>query len=154
MSLKFDVSLLEKDDLKECAGLFIETFNASPWNENWSKEAALERLENFYDQKRSFGLKVVSAGGAQAAALTGFLIGVVESYSDKSSFYLQEMCVLPGSQKQGLGSMLMAKLQARLKEKGVSSIYLITKQGAYSESFYQKAGFAEIEYLSVMGKEL
>ena len=31
-------------DIKELAQLFIETFNSSPWNEQWTTETAEKRL--------------------------------------------------------------------------------------------------------------
>jgi hypothetical protein len=38
------IEALREEYLEECAHLFISTFNAEPWNENWTLQTAMKKL--------------------------------------------------------------------------------------------------------------
>lgn len=42
--------------LKELAEMYVETFNAEPWNDKWTMETAGKRLHQMINTEDSFGL--------------------------------------------------------------------------------------------------
>lgn len=53
-------------DIKELAQLFIETFNSSPWNEQWTTETAEKRLSQMIHVESFYGLKAFLMGSYAA----------------------------------------------------------------------------------------
>ena len=84
--------------------------------------------------KGSFAFAVAMEKG------TGKAVGMARAISDGvSDAYIQDMVVLPGYRKMGIGRMLVEALVARLKKKGIHWIGLIAEEG--SDGFYTKLGF-------------
>lgn len=80
-------SELTQDRLPEVTGLFIEAFNAPPWNDNWTKETAEKRLKQQFSSPDDYGLICEIDG--QIACM---VIGKEEQYCDDRHFMIQEFC--------------------------------------------------------------
>jgi ribosomal protein S18 acetylase RimI-like enzyme len=64
------------------------------------------------------------------------------------------LAIEPGHRRQGLGSQLMAEMEARLKAKGCLKMYLlVTKDNPEALQFYQRLGWNVMD-MHLMGKEL
>jgi len=55
--------------LDELAQLYVETFNAEPWNDEWTFETARKRLQQLLHSEDSFGLCVYQSGQLWGAVL-------------------------------------------------------------------------------------
>lgn len=141
---------MEESDLLGCANVYIQTFNSEPWNENWSPENALARLEAFFNTPNC----VAEILEDENNLVIGFLLGNYEFYSDHKSFYLREMCILPEFQRNGWGTLLLNSLNRSLLDEKVKSIYLITLRNSLSENFYRKNGFDDLSFLNILGKNV
>jgi len=73
--------------------------------------------------------------------IAGFALGFSEPWHEGTHFYLKEMCIHHGSQRQGLGTQLMDFLLKKLIERYTNRVYLLTARGETSEAFYSKIGF-------------
>lgn len=140
---------MEKSDLDKCTDIFIKTFNDEPWNERWNSDTALNRLQAFYNTPGRHALVV-----QRDNLLIGFLIGALEYCSDHKSFYIKEMCILPDFQRKGTGKKLFSEFREILVDLGVKSSYLITLRNTLSEIFYKQIGFSQIDFLTILGKDL
>ena len=121
--------------LDELAQLYVETFNAEPWNDEWTFETARKRLYMMLHTDVSFGLCVYREG-----QMYGAVLGEMEQYYDGLMFEVKEYWVKNEMRGKGIGSKLFAELEKRLRERDVKNIILITAKGDATEHFYHKQG--------------
>ncbi|MEI9935692.1 MAG: GNAT family N-acetyltransferase [Pseudomonadota bacterium] len=143
-----DVSLMGLDDLDEVASLYQRTFNAPPWNEGWTIDAANERLSRILAGPNGLGV-LASRDGAPIA----FALGYLETWVSGMHFQLKEMCTVPGQQHQGIGTFVLEFLLRVLKERGVIQVFCETRAGVPAEAFYRRAGFRTLNVVA-LGKRL
>jgi len=72
--------------------------------------------------------------------------GQVEGWLRGSLFLLQEMCIVPRRQHDGIGTRLLEHLLAELRKNDhVNEVYLLTDAASEAESFYVARGFHRSE---------
>ena len=130
------VELLTEDHLNECAHLLMVTFNAEPWNDNWTFEAAKKKLVWTIEVPGFVGLVSLDDG------VMAFATGYREPDDERDVFYLKTFCVRPDAQGKGVGSKLLGHLKEELGKSGVNTIYLITHKETPAEAFYKKNGYS------------
>lgn len=125
---------MTRNRMKEYVRVFIAAFGGEPWNEPWTPEQVVGRLERFMDPFTHYGLAAEENG-----QIVGFILGQFEQYYDGLRFYIQEFCCArPGS---GIGTALLEELERELKEEGVVRTYLMTIHGDATEGYYQRRGY-------------
>ena len=127
-------------DLEQAARLYAACFNAPPWDDDWSAEAAERRLETLLQFPGAIGLIAT-----RASKMLGLAIGHCEPWADGLHYYLNEMCVESEAQRNGVGEALLDEVCKTLRAEGVSSVYLLTEISTGAESFFRKQGFAADE---------
>ena len=135
--------------LDELAQLYMDTFNAAPWNDEWTFETARKRLQQLLHSEDSFGLCVYQGG-----QLCGAVLGVLEQYFDGPMYNLHEYWVKNEMRGKGIGSKLFAETEKRLLERGVKNIILITAKGDATEHFYHKQGMGTDPDMVFMSKRI
>ena len=123
------------DHLDECARLAVATFNAEPWNDEWTFDTARRELAWTMGVPGFAGL--VSLDGGIVAFATGYR----EPDDRREVFFLRTFCVRPESQGTGVGSRLIGHLKEHLGKGGVNTIYLLTRKGIPAERFYGRHGY-------------
>ncbi len=131
--------------LEKCAELLVEAYNAPPWNDNWTKAKALEKLTCFYHSPQFFGWTA-----RQDTHLLGCCVGNIEPYFSGDYFYLKEMFVSVHAQRKGVGFRLMAVLKGYLETVDIQTIILFTSRDVFPFDFYLKNGFREMEGMRMM----
>ncbi len=129
------IEAFREDYLDECAHLLVSTFNAEPWNSNWTLDTAKKELTWTMGVPGFVGLVSIADG------VKAFATGYREPDDTKDVFYLKTFCVRPEAQGTGVGSRLIASLKEYLGRNGVNTIYLITNKGTPAETFYKKNGY-------------
>jgi len=124
-----------ENHLEECARLLVSTFNAEPWNDEWTLGTAKQELTWTAEVPGFVGL--VSLDEAVVAFATGWR----EPDDRREVFFLKTFCVRPDAQGTGVGSRLLEYLKDHLGKSGVNTIYLITHKGTPAEGFYSKNGY-------------
>lgn len=140
---------LEQSDLERCAALFVSVFNRPPWRDRWVVGSAYGRLCDIVNSPGSLGLVAVSDG-----ELVGFACGCCEQWFDGQHFYLREMCVASDLQRKGIGSRMLADLEQKLRQTGISQTYLLTREGEPAEAFYTRNGYRTSSRTVLMSKRL
>jgi aminoglycoside 6'-N-acetyltransferase I len=141
---------VEEKDIPECADVFVAVFGDAPWNEAWLVADAQTRLEEMYKTPGFHGVLAASDN-----KLLGFAMGHTEQWQrGKKHFYLQEMCVLPGYQRRGVGSGLVQTLCDVLARMDVETVYLLTARASAVQAFYEKLGLQANAKMIMMGKKL
>ena len=133
--------------LDELTALFVDTFNAPPWNDKWSKETARVRLRDIMRMPNFCG-----AAESRAGRLAGLIMGHGEHSFDGMHFQILEFCVANDMKGQGIGGEMLENFIEYLDRKGVTSIYLLTMRGAASEDFYAAKGFDTVNEMCVMSR--
>lgn len=136
-------------DLDACVQLFVSTFAGPPWSETWDPQVVRARLDQIIRTPQSFGVVILDAG-----EIAGFAIGIAEPWHEGTHFYLKEMCIAHGKQRQGFGSQLMDSLLRDLRDRGTQRVYLLTARGDMSEAFYSKAGFYTSPKMILMARHI
>ena len=140
---------MEESHLDELARLYVDTFNAVPWNDEWTFEMAQKRLHQLLHSEDSFGLCVYCDG-----KICGAVLGVSEQYFDGPMYNLHEYWVKNEMRGKGIGSKLFTEMEKRLQERGVKNIILITAKGDATEHFYHKQGMGTDPDMVFMAKRI
>ncbi|EFM08459.1 GCN5-related N-acetyltransferase [Paenibacillus curdlanolyticus YK9] len=144
-----NIRSLMPDDLQACVRLYMDVFNAEPWNDEWTEERAAEHLTDFTNMPRFKGIVAV-----QGEVLQGFIFGSVRKWWQGDEFFINEMCVRTDVQRAGIGTSLMRHLEQVMKEEGVRNLALLTDRGMPAEFFYKKYGFEEISRIMFLTKDV
>lgn len=126
---------LDRRVLPACAALFVDTFNAEPWNESWTLEIAMARFGDMLETPGYIGVALMAGH-----MVTGAALGQVESWFSGSHFYLREMFVRVDLQRQGRGERLLEGLMSLTPN--IEATYLITDRDGPAAQFYHRHGFA------------
>ena len=149
LSTKLHYEEMTENHLDELACLYVETFNAAPWNDEWTFETARKRLQQLLHSEDPFGLCVYHGG-----QLCGAVLGVLEQYFDGPMYNLHEYWVKNELRGKGIGSKLFTEMEKRLQERGVKNIILITAKGDATEHFYHKQGMGTDPDMVFMAKRI
>lgn len=135
--------------LEGLASLYMETFNAEPWNDKWTIDTVTKRLHQMINTEDSYGLCAYYDN-----VLCGGILGCVEQFYDGQMFNLKEFWVKNGMRGQGIGSCIFAEFERCLKEKQIHAMILFTAKGDFTEHFYQKQNMKTNSNMVFMEKQL
>lgn len=103
---------IELSDLNILVKMYIETFNAGPWNDEWTVETASRRLTQMIKCPDSYGL-LAYVDNVPA----GMILGAEEQYYNGLMFNIKEFCINNQLRGKGLGTSIYEEFEKRLKEK-------------------------------------
>lgn len=125
------------EDLDPCADLFLRVFGEEPWNDRWpSVERARSYLADFVATPGFMGF--VALESTQFVALC---VGHRRRWWQGDEYYVDELCVAPERQGQGIGTRFLSYIEERLLEQGIRHVVLLTRTDVPAAAFYEKQGF-------------
>lgn len=139
--LESDYALLGHD--------YAETFNTSPWDENWTAGRAETRLRQLMDCYGSYGLLALLDG-----AVAGMIIGAEEQDATGRLFYIKEFYVRNDLRGHGLGSQLFSELEQRMRARGIDILFFFTLADEDTQRFYARLGVTKLDSMVMMMKAL
>jgi len=140
---------LNKNHIEEIAKLYVEAFNAPPWNDKWTEERAAKRLMQMLNCEGYYGIICL-----ERDTILGMILGNYEYFYDGMHFNIKEFCVDIKHRKKGIGTLLLDKFLKHLKERGIDEVILFTSRTDGTEGYYNKRGFNSFQSMVMMGKEL
>lgn len=128
--------LAHPSEYEPLAAVLKAAYAVEPWNERWSDERALRRIQGIL---HNFGSICIVAD--DKGSLLGSILGFIDPYADQDFFFISELFVLPQYQHRGIGTQLLRTLETVLKEKGISTTQIISIEN--NLPFYSKAGYQQ-----------
>lgn len=133
-------------DLAQVAKIFREEFRKSPYNEKWDAHAAKRKIREYFDNHKM--LVALTAG-----TILGFVVFDFDFFLAKKVGCIKEIVVSAQYQGKGLGRILLAKAEGKLRKGGAKFVYFVAKTNAKAFKIYVKAGYKEMG-LVLMSKGL
>lgn len=140
---------LTEDDIPKLIPLYIESFNAAPWQDQWTAETAGKRLRQMLRRESAYGLVAYDEQG-----IRGMVMGDEEQFYYGPQFQIREFCVDNNRRGQGLGTAIYQELERRLQQRGICEIVLYTLHHPAAEGFYQRLGLETSQDIVFMSKKL
>lgn len=138
-----NLTLIELDDsyLPQMGELYSEAFHGEPWNDDWSDTKQLG--EYMKDISKSY--TALNYGLLKDDKLVGMSIGKINHWWEGTNYNIEELCISPSYQGQGIGSEFLDLIEQRVREKGLAGIFLQTDNDKPSYHFYHKNGFFDLD---------
>jgi len=135
------------DDINEVTELYIETYKKEPWNENWVKEIAKERIKTAIESNIAENYCIIKDN-----KIIGAMFGHKDYFIDSKELYINEFFIGYNNQRKGIGKYFMEYIEKDIKQKNYSNIVLLTKRAFPSELFYKNIGFSTSPNMILMYK--
>ena len=136
-------------DIDELSKMYVECFNAEPWNDKWTEETAAKRLLKMLSYDGAYGIICRENGN-----ILGMILGHDEYYYDGVNFEIKEFCIRAGIQGKGTGAKLLKYFEDKLKDKGINKIFLLTCLSDKTVGFYKKNGYNTCHNMIMMNKKI
>ena len=136
-------------DIDAIAAMYVETFNAPPWNDLWTYESASKRLLQIANCEEFYGIVAYDND-----ELCGMIMGSREEFYTGPMFNIKELCVKNDKRNKGYGTKIFEEFEKRLKRRGEKEIYLFTLKDERTDAFYYNRGLKNVDNMIFMSKEL
>ena len=133
--------LLDETYLPEMAELYKTAFGQEPWNDDWSDAKQLAE----YIKEISTSYNSLNYGLLINGKLAALSIGMIRHWWEGTNYNIEEFCVSPDIQGQGIGSRFMGMIETDIQKRGLCGIFLQTDNDKPSYNFYSKNNFIELE---------
>lgn len=131
-----NINVMSVNDIDLVIPLYIDYYNN--YEEGcWTEETAKRRIRQVLRMDESYSLIMRD----ERSEVCGFVMGYYKQYDDIVGYTLEEILISHKYQNKGLGSVLLAELEARVKEVGASCVELQAVKDELHESYYGKAGY-------------
>ena len=131
---------IDESYLDEIAELYRSAFKGEPWNDDWSDTAQLRE----YLKDVSGDFKGLNYGLKNEGKLVAVSLGTVRHWWEGTNYNIEEFCVDPAVQGQGIGSHFLDLIESDIRTKGLAGIFLQTDNDMPSYRFYLKNGFSDL----------
>ena len=122
-TIEDSLTLLDESYIEQMADLFKKAFAGEPWNDDWSDRTQL--LE--YVKEISGGYNALNYGIIRDGKLAAMTLGMVRHWWEGTNYNIEELCVAPALQGQGIGTRLLKLVSEEIKKKGCDGIFLQTE---------------------------
>ncbi len=133
--------VLDDSYLDQMALLYKNAFRGEPWNDDWSDEAQLSE----YIKEISKNFNALNFGLLIDGKLAAMSVGMIRHWWEGTNYNIEEFCVSPDLQGQGVGSRFMKMIEDDILNRGLCGIFLQTDSDKPSYRFYMKNGFGELD---------
>lgn len=132
------IEIMELNDIDLVIPLYIDYYNNHE-DGCWTETTAKRRIRQVLNTEDSYSLIMKAENGE----VCGFVMGYFKQYDDIIGYTLEEILIAHKYQGKGFGSILLAELEARVKEAGASCVELQAVKDEMHEIYYGKAGYRD-----------
>jgi aminoglycoside 6'-N-acetyltransferase I len=144
-----ELSPITADNLNDCIDIFIQAYNAPPWNFNWTAEIAKQYLLEYTGTPYFVGFILYDDGAAVGAVLAH-----KKTWWTNNQLFIDEFFISPAKQRMGYGKKLMDHCNQYAKEKKLEILVLMTNKYMPSFKFYNKISYTTTEQFVFMFKQV
>ncbi|MHB0868959.1 MAG: GNAT family N-acetyltransferase [Chloroflexota bacterium] len=132
-----EIKPVRREDLSRCAQLYAEVFSSPPYQEDWTYEKALARLQEFWED----------CGGScfvaeERGRVVGFAFCSYHTWWCGKVMRIEELGVDFRLQRHGIGTMLLEHCLAAGREAhGIAAAEVVTPRTVPALEFYGTHGF-------------
>lgn len=132
-------------DTESVKNLVFAAFSEPPWNDDWSDSAQFHQyIVDLTQNANSLTLGLYSADANERdACLVAVSMGRIIHWFEGTEYFIDDLCVRPDLQGQGIGSLFMSKIEDYLRRIDVKAIVLRSEREIPAYFFYCKLGFVE-----------
>lgn len=132
------IGMDEIDKIKE---LFTSVFTVGPWNDDWSDQKQLDLyMFDLVGQSNS-----LTFGLYEENELIGVSMGHIKHWYSGTEYCIDELCVRKENQGNGIGTLLLNKIEESIRKMGLVHLFLQTEKNVPAYRFYQKNGYTELD---------
>ena len=129
---------MDVEDIDLVLPLYIEYYNKYE-DSCWTETTAKKRITQVLTIEDSFSLIMKD----DTDIVYGFVMGYFKQYDDIVGYTLEEIIISYQYQNKGLGSILLATLETKVKEAGASCVELQAVNDEMHDRYYGKAGYSD-----------
>lgn len=138
---------MKEVDCEGAAAIISRAYAGPPWNEDWTREAAIERVSQLLAAPRRIAL-----AACEADKLVGLAIGTRHRHHAGQVLYLEEVAVLPIARRAGIGTALVSAIIEEAKAAGCYKVWLVSQRSGTVSDFYLGNSFTPSDKLCVYSK--
>ena len=132
------IEVMSLEDIDLVVPLYVDYYNNHE-DGCWTETTAKKRIGQVLSTEDSYSLILRDDSGL----VCGFAMGYFKQYDDIVGYTLDEILISREYQNRGLGSVLLAELESRVKAKGASCVELQAVKDEMHERYYGKAGYRD-----------
>lgn len=144
--MKIELKKTKQEDFSKLAKICVEEFSKQPYNEPWTTQKALKKLEIFSRYCDIWNV-------LYEKGIIGFIIVNPNQWCPGEIAFGEEMAINSQYQNKGIGTEVLKEITAIYKNKGFSKFMGITNTNSKNFYIHQKLGFKESNN-KVMEKEI
>lgn len=141
------IEVMTLSDIQQVIPLYIDYYNNCE-GACWTEITAKRRIEQVLKMEDSYSLIMKN----EDSEIFGFVMGYYKQYDDIRAYTLEEILISSKRQNKGLGRILLAELESRVKSAGASCIELNAVKDEKHERYYGKAGYHDAKNFVVKVK--
>ncbi len=135
------IRTLSIDQVEEIKEFFFQVFSNEPWNDDWSDQRQLHAyILDLIDNPNSLAFGLFEDG-----AMVGLSMGSIRHWYSGTEYYIDEFCISTKEQGRGMGTQFLQEIEAYIKQRGISHIFLQTERNMPAYHFYKRNGYLELE---------
>ena len=128
---------MKLEDIELILPMYLSYYNEQEGG-CWTAETAGKRIRQVLHMDDSYALLM-----EDDIDVIGFAVGYFKQYDDIVGYTLEEIVIARGRQGRGLGSLLLAEAERRVREQGAAGVELSSVNDELHQRFYEKAGYGD-----------
>lgn len=132
------IEVMDLNDIVPVIPIYLDYYNNCEGG-CWTAETAGRRIRQVVTMADSYCLIMKDTQDE----ILGFAMGYFKQYDDIVGYTLEEILISQCHQSKGLGSILLAELEARVRAAGASCLELQAVKDEMHERYYSKAGYRD-----------
>lgn len=140
---------ITKEDLDQCAAVFVQTYNQPPWNYQWEFDNAVIYLNEYYQSPQFKGFMLFDG-----PVFVGAVFAHAKTWWTGRQLYIDELFIAPDLQHKGYGKLLIKHAELYAAAEKLNAISLMTSKYMPAMKFYESIDFMQAPPFVILFKEI
>ncbi len=137
-----------RKDIGSIVNVWVQEYSKKPYYEKWTLKTSQKRVKDYFDKK--YLIYVIEI----EKKIVGFVIFEIYPFGNGAQTYIADIAVLSENQGNGIGKILMKKVESESRERGSKLISLRSSKKSRAFGFYKKLNYREEKDFVNMEKKL